>query len=433
MKEYIENDYYEKTLYFSKWNYLTKECDDMYELTFTDVGEGLHEAEILKWFVREGERVQADSPIVEVQTDKASVEITSPKTGVVKRLFGEVGKIVKVGETLAEIDLSQGEAEPERENNTSGQPEQSVQTKYPHLKSSPNEPRIIAAPSVRKFAREKGVDLKLVTGTKKNGRITKEDVQGYLNNRTGFTVTDNMETKKPQETPPSDEVLPIKGLRRQIYQNMTKSAFTIPHVTGMDEINVERLVQLRKELNHVSEHKITYLPIIIKIVVEVLKKNPIFNATIDEEKQEIRLKKQYNIGIATATDQGLIVPVIHHADQKSIDELALEIATLATKAENGKLSLAELQGGTFTISSTGAKGGFYGTPIIHHPEVAILGVHAIKEKPVILPNRELGIGNVMGISLSFDHRIIDGEPAGRFMNDLTHYMEHPESLLLKTR
>lgn len=417
-----------------------------FKLIFADIGEGLHEAEILQWFINVGDHVEIDQPIVEVQTDKAAVEITSPKKGLITKRNGEEGDTIYVGDTLVEIELDK-EVTTVNKNNvkedlSEPQKNNSEESRFPFLKSSSQEKKIIAAPSVRKFARESGINLKDIQGSEKNGRITKQDVLNYMKQMKSAATLETIDknskdlVNEPMNLPnktPENEILPIRGLRKQIYKNMTKSAFTIPHVTGMEEINAERLVHLKSELNKTSTIKITYLPIIVKFVVDVLKRNPIFNATIDEENENIILKKEYNIGIAMATPQGLIVPVIHHADKKSVEEVAIEIAELNNKALKGKLSLSELQGGTFTISSTGANGGFFATPIINYPQVAILGIHSIKEKPVILPNREVGIGYVMGISLSFDHRIIDGEPAGKFMNDLKKYMETPELWFLKAR
>ncbi|WP_068675118.1 dihydrolipoamide acetyltransferase family protein [Oceanobacillus sp. Castelsardo] len=411
----------------------------MYQLKFTDIGEGLHEAEILQWFVKVGEKVERDQPILEVQTDKAAVEITTPKSGVVRSMGGKEGDVVLVGETLIEIELDgktrKGQDKPTQPATVpSIQPQQTNPQPNSTMKKSTKEKRVKAAPSVRKLARDLGVDLTQIQGSAKHGRIVKEDVLAYSNPSTNMPKA---ATTHQQATPTSgtleDEVIPIRGLRKKISENMVQSVYTIPHVTGMEEIHADRLIQLRKELNHVSSEKITFLPFIVKVVVEALKRNPIFNSTIDEENQTILLKKQYNIGIATATSHGLIVPVIHHADQKSIEEIAIEISELSRKAEDGKLSLKEIQGGTFTISNTGAKGGFYGTPIINYPQAAILGIHSIKEKPVILPNREIGIGNVMGMSLSFDHRIIDGQPAGLFMNDVKSLLENPDRWMLRAR
>ncbi|WP_033826485.1 dihydrolipoamide acetyltransferase family protein [Bacillus andreraoultii] len=417
----------------------------MYLLKFTDIGEGLHEAEILKWFVDVGETVKIDDPIVEVQTDKTAVEITSPKSGVIRKRIGEEGDTVFVGDILVEIETEQNGLH--SINHVTKSPEEKSTSNYsnerfPHLRKTPEEKRVIAAPSVRKLARQLRVDLKEVSGSASGGRITKQDVLHFKEQQT-VTRRDNVQPTTIVKTPTHDvntcqteaidEIVPIRGLRKKIYENMVKSAFTIPHTTGMDEVSADLLIKFKNELNKFSTEKITFLPIIVKCVVEALKNNPIFNASIDENKNAIILKKTYNIGIATATTNGLVVPVIHHADQKSIAEIAREIIELSQKAEAGKLSLEEIQGSTFTISNTGSQGGFYATPIINYPEVAILGIHAIKEKPVILPNREIGIGQMMGISLSFDHRIIDGEPAGKFMNDVKTYIEHPEKWMLHAK
>lgn len=417
----------------------------MYLLKFTDIGEGLHEAEILKWFVDIGATVKVDDPIVEVQTDKAAVEITSPKTGVIRKRNGKEGDTVFVGDVLVEIEVEQNDLHPTKhittqleEISASNHPNE----RFPHLRKTPDEKRVIAAPSVRKLARQLGVDLKEVPGSLSGGRITKQDVIQFKEQQSEMRQNEVQPTPKVKTLIPVvetsqmekiDEIIPIRGLRKKIYENMVKSAFTIPHTTGMDEVNAGRLIEFKNELNNYSTEKITFLPIIVKCVVEALKKNPIFNASIDENKNAIVLKKTYNIGIATATTNGLVVPVIHHADKKSIAEIAREIIELSHKAQAGKLSLHEIQGSTFTISNTGSQGGFYATPIINYPEVAILGIHAIKEKPVILPNREIGIGQMMGISLSFDHRIIDGEPAGKFMTDVKTYIEHPEKWMLHAK
>ncbi|MFD1206604.1 MULTISPECIES: dihydrolipoamide acetyltransferase family protein [Sporosarcina] len=401
-----------------------------FQLKFADIGEGLHEAEIIKWFVSEGDQVKMDEPIVEVQTDKAAVEITSPKEGRITSRNGQEGDTIFVGETIVEIALENEKSSP----NNQTQVEREGQRVNRELSST--GPRVKAAPSIRKMARDMGLNLQDIHKAIGGERITKEAVLQYADSmKEKNRVAGTKGTVAIKETADHQAIkrIPIRGLRKQIYKNMVKSAFTIPHATGMDEINVERLIALKDSLNQSSNCKITFLPIIVKLLSEVLKNNPIFNAMIDEDKEEIVFNEEYNIGIAMATPQGLVVPVIHQVDRKSIEEIAQALQNLQEKAIAGKLALEELRGGTFTISNTGANGGFYATPIINHPQVAILGVHSIKEKPVILPNRELGIGHVMGISLSFDHRIIDGEPAGKFMRDLSSYIDHPELYFLKAR
>lgn len=225
-----------------------------------------------------------------------------------------------------------------------------------------------------------------------------------------------------------EQRIPITGMRKQIYKNLVKSAFTIPHATGMDEVQVDALIKYKKQLDSEQEIHITFLPIILKLITRVLNKYPIFNATIDENAREIVMRADYNIGIAVATEEGLIVPVIKNVDKKTIAEIAVELKELTEKARTGKLVLSNITGGTFTISNTGLRGGTYATPIINFPQVAILGIHSMKERPVILPNREIGIGTMMGLSLSFDHRIIDGEAVGYFMEEVKYLIEHPEEI-----
>ncbi|AEV20921.1 Dihydrolipoamide acetyltransferase component of pyruvate dehydrogenase complex [Geobacillus thermoleovorans CCB_US3_UF5] len=430
----------------------------IYEFKLPDIGEGLHEAEIIRWLVREGDVVKADQPIAEIQTDKAMVEMTTPVAGKVVALAGPEGATVKVGEPLIVVETEAsvaGEATPI---------EDSVREPVPVLHGETPRParkRAIAAPSVRKRAREMGVPIDEVEGTGEGGRVTLADLERYvrereaavavaeLRERSGAAVLPVGGTAIEQKADkaawtsiastelvvPEEERIPLRGLRKKIAEKMVKSAYTAPHVTGMDEVDVTKLVEIRKNLASElakEQIKLTYLPFIIKAVTRALKQYPMFNASLDEETNEIVLKKRYHIGIATATKAGLVVPVIRDADQKSIRELAVEIAELSEKAHRQALRLDELQGSTFTITSTGAGGGWFATPIINYPEVAIFGAHAIKRRPVVVGD-EIVIRDMMGMSLTFDHRVIDGEPAGRFMRTVAYYLEHPEVLLLDAR
>ncbi|MGJ3206548.1 dihydrolipoamide acetyltransferase family protein [Geobacillus stearothermophilus] len=430
----------------------------IYEFKLPDIGEGLHEAEIIRWLIREGDVVKADQPIAEIQTDKAMVEMTTPVAGKVVALAGPEGATVKVGEPLIVVETEAsvaGEAAPI---------EDSVREPVPVLHGETPRParkRAIAAPSVRKRARELGVPIDEVEGTGEGGRVTLADLERYvrereaavavaeLRERSGAAVLPVGGTAIEQKADkaawtsiastelvvPEEERIPLRGLRKKIAEKMVKSAYTAPHVTGMDEVDVTKLVEIRKNLASElakEQIKLTYLPFIIKAVTRALKQYPMFNASLDEETNEIVLKKRYHIGIATATKAGLVVPVIRDADQKSIRELAVEIAELSEKAHRQALRLDELQGSTFTITSTGAGGGWFATPIINYPEVAIFGAHAIKRRPVVVGD-EIVIRDMMGMSLTFDHRVIDGEPAGRFMRTVAYYLEHPEVLLLDAR
>jgi pyruvate dehydrogenase E2 component (dihydrolipoamide acetyltransferase) len=400
-----------------------------YEFKLPDIGEGLHEAEIIRWLIQEGDEVAADQPIAEIQTDKAMVEITTPVAGKVVALAGPEGATVKVGEALIIVE--------QQEASSAGQQETAGVEAAPQRKK-----RVIAAPSVRKRAREMGVPIEEVEGSGEGGRVTLADLERYVKEResAAAAAAPALEAAKPPSVARNDgavkeERIPIRGLRKKIAEKMVKSAYTAPHVTGMDEVDVTKLVEIRTVLAKQLEPesiKLTYLPFIIKAVTRALKEHPIFNAMVDEETNEIVLKKEYHIGIATATKEGLVVPVIKHADQKSIRELAIEIAELSEKAHRHTLRIDELQGSTFTITSTGAGGGWFATPIINYPEVAILGVHAIKRRPVVI-GEEIVIRDMMGMSLTFDHRVIDGEPAGRFMRTVARILEHPEQLLLDVR
>ena len=399
-----------------------------YEFKLPDIGEGLHEAEIIRWLIQEGDEVAADQPIAEIQTDKAMVEITTPVAGKVVALAGPEGATVKVGEALIVVEQETGSAGQQEADSVEPAPLQ-------------RKKRVIAAPSVRKRAREMGVPIEEVEGSGEGGRVTLADLERYVKEResAAAAAAPALETAKPSaggnDGAVKEERLPIRGLRKKIAEKMVKSAYTAPHVTGMDEVDVTKLVEIRTVLAKQLESesiKLTYLPFVIKAVTRALQEHPIFNAMVDEETNEIVLKKEYHIGIATATKEGLVVPVIKHADQKSIRELAMEIADLSEKAHRHTLRIDELQGSTFTITSTGAGGGWFATPIINYPEVAILGVHAIKRRPAVVGD-EIVIRNMMGLSLTFDHRVIDGEPAGRFMRTVARILEHPEQLLLDVR
>ncbi|MGP3561957.1 dihydrolipoamide acetyltransferase family protein [Geobacillus sp. BK01] len=432
----------------------------IYEFKLPDIGEGLHEAEIIRWLIREGDVVKADQPIAEIQTDKAMVEMTTPVAGKVVALAGPEGATVKVGEPLIVVETEAAvAAEAAPTDNSAQEPAPVLHKEAPR----PARKRAIAAPSVRKRARELGVPIDDVEGTGEGGRVTLADLERYVREReaaaavaeaarsegneaavlpagsaaTGrqanaaaWTSIANVEAAFQEE-----ERIPLRGLRKKIAEKMVKSMYTAPHVTGMDEVDVTKLVEIRKHLAGElakEQIKLTYLPFMIKAVTRALKQYPMFNASLDEETNEIVLKRRFHIGIATATKAGLVVPVIRNADQKSIRELAIEIAELSEKAHRQALRLDELQGSTFTITSTGAGGGWFATPIINYPEVAILGAHAIKRRPVVVGD-EIVIRDMMGMSLTFDHRVIDGEPAGRFMRTVAYYLENPEVLLLDVR
>ncbi|MBM4237626.1 MAG: 2-oxo acid dehydrogenase subunit E2, partial [Euryarchaeota archaeon] len=351
------------------------------EFRFPDLGEGVTEGEVKKWLVKVGEDIRQDQPMAEVETDKAVVEIPSPAGGKVLNLHFKEGDIIKVGEILATIG-EEGEAageEPTRRPSVSvvGELPEALEEEavaaapIPAPAPSPGA-EVLATPAVRKLARESGIDLSKVKGSGPGGRVLEADLK----------ETAPAPSPKPKSVAKFDlygwiDRVPLRGVRRSVAKKMIESQTKAAHVTSMDHADVTELVELREKQKKVAMEtrgiKLTYMPFIVKAVVEALKAHPYLNATVDEEGEEIVLKKYYNIGIAVATDDGLIVPVVKAADQKNIFELAEEVQKLADLAQKRKLDLADLKGGTFSITNYGVYGGTYGTPIINFPESAILG------------------------------------------------------------
>lgn len=387
------------------------------ELKLPDIGEGIQEGEIIRWIAKEGQRVKEYEPVVEIMTEKVNVEIPSPTTGTIIKILAKEGQVVKVGAPIALIQ-TEGEAPAEEQP---PQPEarvEAVQKPAAVQKTKVEELEILATPAVRKLARDLGVELGAVIGTGPGGRVTEEDIRGYA-------------ARGPQmkmEAPPAlVEKVQLRGVRRKIAERLTKSKNVEVHVTHFDEVDVTSLVSLRETTRETSQRsnvKMTYLPFIIKALAKALKQYPHLNATYNEAREEFEVKGYYNIGIATDTDYGLVVPVVKSVDKKDIYQLAAEIDSLAEKARNQKLSLQDVQDGTFTITNIGPIGGTMGTPIINYPEVAILGVHKITKRPVV-KEAQIVIREMMNLSLSFDHRLIDGALAANFVNALKKYLEEP--------
>lgn len=408
------------------------------EYRFPDLGEGVTEGEVKKWLVKEGDFVKKDQSIAEVETDKAVVEMPTPAAGKVLRLHFKEGDIVKVGETLATIG-EEGETVAEvatRRPSVSvvGElpeaPETAEETVPVRGAAAPVTPEVFATPAVRKLAKDLGIDVSKVKGTGPGGRVTAEDVKGFSEQP--------IEPVKPRAVAKFDiygwiDRVPLKGVRRTTAKRMIESQTKAAHVTAMDLADVTELVALReaqKKIAQDTKHvKLTYMPFVIKAVVEALKSHPYLNSTVDEEAQQVILKKYYNIGIAVATEDGLIVPVVKGADQKNIFELAEEVQRLAELTSSRKIDLADLKGGTFTITNYGVFGGIYGTPIINYPEVAILGTGKIADAPLV-KDGEVKVRKTLPLSLSFDHRVLDGAEAAKFMNDVIRYLENPTLILM---
>ncbi|MFN2433684.1 MAG: dihydrolipoamide acetyltransferase family protein [Gemmatimonadota bacterium] len=503
-----------------------------FEFRLPDIGEGVAEGEIVKWFVAEGDTVESDQPMVEVLTDKANVEIPAPRAGTILRILAHEGDTVPVESVLVVIgdpgeSLPAGaaaEAHPQRaegappaagERGTEAAeapaaaragvreqpdapagPARSVEREEKQARGGrsgrgaarsaaagagngrgaaaraagdggeeqagsrtarrgrggrlqPND-RVLAMPGVRRFAKERGVDLTQVEGSGSQGHVLREDVERFLAEREepaarpaaatagpppprAAPVRARPAPRRPDAEAAEDEVLPYRGVRRQIGRKMAQSVYTAPHYTYVEEVDAGALVALRTSGQAFAEEhgvKLTYLPFILKALVPCLRAFPLLNAVLDEEGQQIRLKKRYNVGVATSSEEGLIVPVVKDVDRLSVLEIAGEIRRLSEAVRDRSITIEELKDSTFTVTSLGPLGGLLATPIINFPEVAILGVHAIKQKPVVRDGA-LAVGHVMNLSLSFDHRVVDGAVGAQFTRMLVRYLESPQLLLLE--
>lgn len=467
-----------------------------FQFKLPDIGEGIQEGEIVRWMKNEGDAVKEDEPIVEVMTDKATVELTSPRKGTIKKLHFTEGQMAKVGQVIVEIEESGAPATPTPAAAAAPEPakkeapkaeakeektlfelpkEMAAATKtinrrgatasHPAVPSgttasapapaasAPSRPQVpagykaTAAPAVRKYARSKGIDINTVLGTGQNGRVTREDLDGTASSgaasggaveraapaavggaRFGYTDV------KYSSNPALEERVPLRGLRRTISKAMERSKFTATHFTYVAEVDCDKLVSLRDSAKKVADErgvKLTFLPFFVKAAVAALKRHPDVNVAFDETTSEIVKKKYWHIGIATATDNGLIVPVVKDADKKGILDIAKEIADLSERTKAGKAKTDELSGSTFSITSLGKLGGLLATPILNYPEVAIMGVHEMKQVPVV-KDGAIAIGWRMNLSFSFDHRIVDGYNGAMFANTLIAYLEDPQLLLLES-
>ncbi|MEN2666863.1 dihydrolipoyllysine-residue acetyltransferase [Listeria aquatica] len=431
----------------------------IFEFKLPDIGEGIHEGEIVKWFVKPGDQVEEDQAIFEVQNDKSVEEITSPVDGTVKDILVDEGTVATVGQVLVTFlgDFEGAEsssAAPAAAEEKAAAPEvaniaatpAAGGNGVPSVQKDPNG-LVIAMPSVRKYAREKGVNIREVAGSGKNNRILKADVDAYLNGeQPAQAATSASEPTKAEATPQAaKKPVPAAGeefpetrekltpTRRAIAKAMTNSKHTAPHVTLMDEIEVSALMAHRKRFKEVALEKgikLTFLPYIVKALVATLKEFPVLNTTMDDATEELIYKHYYNIGIAADTDHGLYVPVVKHADMKSVFAISDEINELAGKARDGKLTADEMKHGSATISNIGSAGGQWFTPVINYPEVAILGVGRIAEKAIV-QDGEIVAAPVLALSLSFDHRVVDGATAQKAMNNIKRLLNDPELLLME--
>src|SRR5699024_2698267 len=419
--------------------------------------EGIHEGEILKWFIAKGDHIEEDDPLCEVQNDKAVVEIPSPVEGEVLEIHVQEGEVAVVGDPLIKIDAEGYESdesdeeekqetkeEPKEESTPTPETNKTVTDEEKDSSDSKNESNelVIAMPSVRKYAREQDVNIREVVGSGKNGRILKEDVDAFVSGDQATPVEDTSATatleEQTQQAPIAQGEYPetrekMSGIRKVISNAMVESKTKAPHVTLLDEVDVSALVEHRSRFKEVAAEqdiKLTYLPYVVKALISASKKYPIMNAMVDDETEEIVHKHYYNVGIAADTDRGLVVPVVKDADRKSIFGISAEINELADKARNGKLTAEEMKGASNTITNIGSAGGQWFTPVLNYPEAAILGIGRIADKP-IARNGEVVIAPVLALSLSFDHRIVDGVTAQLALNQIKRLLNDPQLIMME--
>jgi len=440
----------------------------MYDFKFADIGEGVHEGVILKWNFKKGDQVKEGETLVVVETDKVNAEIPAPVDGTIHNIGAQEGETINVGETLVVIDDGSGGSE-EKEAPKEDKKEEKEETKDEEpnktsvseedddepqgvigeievsgtLMAASNEhsgfkkentsnKRVLATPVARQMAKDLGVDIKLIEGTGENGRVLKEDIKKASESNSSPKSSGMSIPSVKVSTDGDVELVKITKLRKAIVNAMTVSKQVIPHTVLMDEVGVDKLVELRakvKEQAAAQDIKLTYMAFIMKATILALKKYPLFNASFDQENEQMVVKKFYNIGMAVDTKDGLIVPNIKNADKKSILELAKEIREVADLTVERKIQLDQLRNSTFSITNFGAANVAYGTPIINHPEVGILGIGKIEKKAVVV-NDEIKISYVLPLSLAVDHRVIDGADAGRFLNEIKALLSDPMMLLL---
>ena len=403
----------------------------MFEFKLPDIGEGISEGEIVKWDVKPGDRIEKEKDMVEVMTDKVTVKIPSPVSGVVKELKFKEGQMAKVGDVIIEIEDSESMPETETKEQPVAQKEGPSKVVKQEIHET-IQTRVLASPAVRRIARENDIDLALVPASGENGRVTLDDLWKFVDNQSKALETQKevpVSVEKPKAEAPlpagEEEILEMHGLRRLIFDKMTKSKQTIPHYTVVELADVTKISGMIEDYK-AAGIKVTYTAFFVKAAAIALKEFPYLNAIYNEGKKNYTLKKYYNIGVAVDTPNGLTVPVLKNADRKSINKISGEVRDLAEKARNNTLSLEEVQDATFTVTNVGTIGGLMSTPIINYPEVAILGVHKVTEETVGGEKRYSTY-----ISLSCDHRLIDGAMGTRFLVRVKNILENPVLLFVE--
>ena len=390
----------------------------IYEFKLPDLGEGITEGEVVKWRVKQGDSVEEHQVVIEVETDKAIVEVPSPKKGKVAALNVAEGDTAKVGQTLLSIEVA-GEAVGEVKG-------AEIKKSFSVVGSIPEDEELSASPKARALARKLGVDIAGVKGTGPGGTIIEKDVVQAK----GAPAA----AKEPPDRFGEVERVPIKGVRKSITKKLLASQRTAAFVTGMDDADVTDLWELRAKEQKNAKAKgvhLTFLPFFVKAVQHALITHPMLNGSVDEVREEIIVKKYYNIGVAVDTPDGLMVSVIKDVNKKTILDLALELQELSKKARDRKITLEELKGSTFTISNYGSFGGVYATPIINYPDIAILGTGRICERPWVKDGR-IVIRKILPLSLTFDHRVVDGSEAAAFLTRVIGYLEDPAMIFIES-
>lgn len=429
----------------------------MFEFKLPDIGEGLTEGEVVKWLVAEGDKVADDQPMVEVMTDKATVEITAPCAGTIAEIRAAEGEVVPVGNVMVVIDNGKGggSAPAKAEAPAAEAPAAAAApaatpapaaapvavAAAPAPASGGNgvlRERTLAAPATRKLARELGVELNRIPASGDNGRVTRSDVESFAKGG-GAAAPAAPAVSAPRVAvaapvaPAEDQRIALRGLRGKIAEQMVRSKQYSPHFTFADEVDMTELVKLRKQAKEGAAAqgiKLTYLPFIMKALVSAFRKFPSVNAIVDDTRNEYVIRGEYNVGIATDTDDGLTVPVVKRIDQLSVLQIAAELQRLSEAARTKRLKVADLQGGTFTITSAGSIGGILATPILNYPEVGILGVYKIQDKPVVRDG-EIVIRKMCNMTITLDHRIVDGATAAHFMNEVIRLLQNPALMLVE--
>jgi pyruvate dehydrogenase E2 component (dihydrolipoamide acetyltransferase) len=452
----------------------------LYVFKFPDIGEGITEGKILEWYVKKGQTVSEGDSVVKVETDKVVTDIPIPRDGVIKNLYGKEGEVINVEDALVEMEVEGEVAEEDRpgavEKETDGKEASAEEVAHADTEKKPVEekgygvvgmiedatgdaflpstgegledkkaaedagkPRkkALATPVARKMAKDLGIDINEVKGTGPAGRVMKEDIQkAFDEKQSGPAVPRKGKAEEIKVAPGQEDLIETEELtqiRKTIINRMVQSKQTAPHATAFEEVEVSKLVALKKEKKaELAEKgvKLSYMPFIIKAVTLALKRHKTLNSKLDMANNRAIYQKFYNIGFATDTPDGLMVPVIRNTDRKSIIEIAEDLNDLAERARDRKLSLDELKGGTFSITNYGSIAGTYGVPVINYPEVAILGIGRIMKRPVVDANDQIVPGHILPLSMSFDHRIVDGAHAANFIRDLMAMLSDPLTMLM---